>query len=51
MYSLFHGVMRVRVDFVVETFSLFVWSHISSVCMYYFRCVAAFWGLDAVKRL
>ena len=39
--SRFHGVMSVSVNFVVETFSLIVWSHVSSVCMYSFRCVAA----------
>ena len=31
VYSWFHGVMNVSVDFVVEIFSLFVWSHVSSM--------------------
>ena len=50
MYSLFHGVMSVSVDFVVETFSLFVWSHVSSVCMYSCRCVAAVSKLGCCEK-
>ena len=34
VYCLFHGAMRVNVDFVVETLSLLVWSHVSNMCMY-----------------
>ena len=43
VYSLFNGVMRVSVDFFffVETLSLFVWSHVSSVRLYSSGCAAA----------
>ena len=51
MYSLFHGVMSVSVDFVVETFSLFVWSHVSSVCMYSCRCAAAVSNLRCCEKI
>ena len=51
MYSLFHGVMSVSVDFVVETFSLFVWSHVSSVCMYSCRCAAAVSNLGCCEKI
>ena len=34
VYSLLYGVMRVSVDLFAETFSLFVLSQFSSVCMY-----------------
>ena len=41
VYSRFHGLMSVSVDFDVETFSLFVWTHFSSMYMYSSRCGAA----------
>ena len=41
MYSWLYHVMSVSVDFVVESFSLFVWSNVSSAHMYSFRYVAA----------
>ena len=50
VYSWFHGVMSVSVDFVVETFSLLVWSHVSSVCMYSCRCVAAVLMLGCCEK-
>ena len=34
LYSLFQGVIGVRVDLVEETFSLFVWGTCSSMYMY-----------------
>ena len=40
MYSLFHGVMSVSVDFFVDIASMFVRSHVSSVCMYSCICMA-----------
>ena len=50
VYSLFHGVMSVSGDFVVETFSLFVLSHVSRVCMYSCRCVAALSKLGCYEK-
>ena len=50
VYSLFHGVMSVSLDFAVEIFSLFVWSPVSSVCIYYCRCVAEVSGLGYCKK-
>ena len=50
MYSLFHGVMSASVDFVVETFSQFVWSHVSSMYMYSCRCVAAISGSGCCEK-
>ena len=50
MYSSFHGVMSVSVDFAVETFSLFFWNHVSSMCMYSCRCVAAIRGLGCREK-
>ena len=44
MYSWFHGVMSLSMDFVVENFNLFVWSHVSSMYMYSCRCVEAISG-------
>ena len=42
--------MNVNVDFVVETFSLLVWSHVSSVCMYSCRCLAAVSKLGCCEK-
>ena len=50
MYSVFHGVMSVSVDFFVETFSRFVWSFVSSVCRYYCRFVAAVSTLGCCEK-
>ena len=50
MYLRFHVVMSVSVDFVVETFSLLLWSHVSSVCMYSCRRVAAVSKLGCCEK-
>ena len=48
--SLLNGVMSVSVDFVVQSFSLFVWSHVSSMYMYYCICVAAISGSGCCEK-
>ena len=50
MYSFVHGVMSLSVDFVAKTFSLFVWSHVSRVCMYSCRCVGAVSKLSGCEK-
>ena len=51
VYSWFHGVMSVSVDFDVETFSLFVWRHVSSMCVYSCRCMAAVSKLGCCEKI
>ena len=43
--------MSVTVDFFVETFSLFVWSKVSSMYMYSCRCLVAKPSQDVMRRL
>ena len=50
VYLLFHGGMTVIVDFVVETFNMFVLSLVSSVCMHSCRCVAAVSKLGCCEK-
>ena len=50
VYSLSHGRMSVSVNFVVETFSLIVWSYVSSECMYSRGFVTAVSGLGCFEK-
>ena len=50
MYSWFHGVMSVSVDFGVETYSLIVWSHVSSMYTFSCRCAATVWGSRCCEK-
>ena len=51
LYSRAQGVISVRVDFVGETLSRFVWNHCSSVCLYSSRCVTAVSGLVCCEKM
>ena len=50
LYSWFHGVMSVIVDYFVEIFSLFLWIHVSSMYIYSCRCVMAILGSGSCEK-